>query len=229
MLQRNNCHGSSGYQGPQLSADSIAGVPNVTGASSLAASRKASIKGESGSRSATTRPTLCSSFGSASGIARIPDTLPNTSNMYCGMIEVAIGALVSILTTLVLFPSRAGRAFADNVAQTLPPMFALLASALRTALGGEHDAAFVTSTSAKVRANFAAGDALARQTQLEVAGFLAGRSDPDAVLRTLRRLRHTEIILNGEDAEATVWDWLESLDQPSMTLHDLAQRHVVRV
>jgi uncharacterized membrane protein YccC len=111
------------------------------------------------------------------------------------MIEVAIGAVVSILTTLVLFPSRAGRAFADNVAQTLPPMFALLASALRTALGGEYDAAFVTSTSAKVRANFAAGDALARQTQLEVAGFLAGRSDPDAVLRTLRRLWHTEIML----------------------------------
>jgi uncharacterized membrane protein YccC len=111
------------------------------------------------------------------------------------MIEVAIGAIVSILTTIVLFPSRAGRAFADNVAQTLPPMFALLASALRTALGGEYDAAFVTSTSAKVRANFAAGDALARQTQLEVAGFLAGRSDPDAVLRTLRRLWHTEIML----------------------------------
>jgi uncharacterized membrane protein YccC len=111
------------------------------------------------------------------------------------MIEVAIGAVVSILTTLVLFPSRAGRAFADNMAQTLPLMLALLASALRTALGSEYDAAFVTSTSAKVRANFAAGDALARQTQLEVAGFLAGQSDPDAVLRTLRRLWHTEIML----------------------------------
>ena len=108
------------------------------------------------------------------------------------MIEVTIGAVVSILTTLVLFPSRAGPAFADNVAQTLPPLFGLLASALHTALGGAYDAALVSSASAKVRANFAAGDALARESQLEVAGFLASQSDPDAVLRTLRRLWHTD-------------------------------------
>jgi uncharacterized membrane protein YccC len=111
------------------------------------------------------------------------------------MIEVTIGAVVSILTTLVLFPSRAGRAFADNVAQTLPPLFALLASALHTALGGPYDAALVSAASAKVRAGFAAGDALARESELEVAGFLASQSDPDAVLRTLRRLWHTEIML----------------------------------
>jgi len=111
------------------------------------------------------------------------------------MIEVTIGAVVSILTTLVLFLSRAGPAFADNVAQTLPSLFGLLESALHTALGGAYDAALVSSASAKVRANFAAGDALARESQLEVAGYLASQSDPDAVLRTLRRLWHTEIML----------------------------------
>ena len=46
-----------------------------------------------------------------------------------------------------------------------------------------------------MRAQFAASDALARESQLEVAGYLAGQSDPDAVLRTLRRLWHTEIML----------------------------------
>ena len=81
------------------------------------------------------------------------------------------------------------------MAQTLPPLFGLLASALHTALGGAYDAALVSSASAKVRANFAAGDALARESQLEVAGYLASQSDPDAVLRTLRRLWHTEIML----------------------------------
>ncbi len=111
------------------------------------------------------------------------------------MIEVAIGAVVSILTTLALFPSRAGRAFADNAVQTLPPLFGVLASALRTALGTPYDAALVASASAKVRANFAAGDALAHESQVETAGYLAGQSDPDAVLRTLRRLWHTEIML----------------------------------
>ncbi len=111
------------------------------------------------------------------------------------MIEVLIGTVISILTTLLLFPSHAGRAFADNVGRTLPLLFDLLASALTTALGRPYDQAAVTTTAAKIRAASAAGDALARETRLEVAGLLADNTDPDAVLRTLRRLWHTDIML----------------------------------
>ncbi len=51
----------------------------------FAESRKASIRGDIGSRSATTKPMLCSTFGSANGTALNPDMLPTTSRMYCGM------------------------------------------------------------------------------------------------------------------------------------------------
>jgi uncharacterized membrane protein YgaE (UPF0421/DUF939 family) len=148
---------------------------------------------------------------------------PPISSAGYRMIEVAIGAVVSILTTLVLFPSRAGRAFADNVAQTLPPMFGLLASAVHTALGGSFDAALVTSSSAKVRAQVAASDALARESQLEVAGYLAGQSDPDAVLRTLRRLWHTEIMLLRSVAQPLPAAAVKAMRAHLEVLHDAVE------
>ena len=39
------------------------------------------------------------------------------------MLEVTIGAGISVLTTLMLFPSRAGPAFAEHVERTLPMLF----------------------------------------------------------------------------------------------------------
>jgi asparagine synthase (glutamine-hydrolysing) len=64
---------------------------------------------------------------------------------------------------------------------------------------------------------------LAAKHSSDLRSFTVGFADqPDMSELTLAGetaqhlgLRHTEIILNGEDAEATVWDWLESLDQPS--------------
>jgi hypothetical protein len=46
-----------------------------------------------------------------------------------------------------------------------------------------------------VREAFARGQVLADETQMEVAGYLVEHLDPDAMLRTLRRLWHTEIML----------------------------------
>jgi hypothetical protein len=42
---------------------------------------------------------------------------------------------------------------------------------------------------------------LAKETRLEVAGFLADHPDPDAVLRALRRFWHTDIMLLRAVAE----------------------------
>jgi hypothetical protein len=48
---------------------------------------------------------------------------------------------------------------------------------------------------------FAASDVLAKETRLEVAGFLADHPDRDAVVRALRRLWHTDIMLLRAVAE----------------------------
>jgi len=126
---------------------------------------------------------------------------PPLSSAGYRMLEVTIGAGISVLTTLMLFPSRAGPAFAEHVERTLPMLFDVMAGALASALGKPRDQDAITASGAKIRAAFAAGDVLAKETRLEVAGFLADHPDPDAVLRALRRFWHTDIMLLRAAAE----------------------------
>jgi uncharacterized membrane protein YccC len=120
---------------------------------------------------------------------------PPISSAGYRMAEVLIGTIAAILTSLIVFPSRAGPAFAGKVERTLPDLFALLASALNSARSGQFDEAAVRAKSALIRRDLIDCEALAREAQLEAAGYLADQADPDAVLRTLRRLWHTEIML----------------------------------
>ena len=126
---------------------------------------------------------------------------PPLSSAGYRMLEVTIGAGISVLTTLMLFPSRAGPAFAEHVERTLPMLFDAMAGALASALGKPRDQDSIAAWGAKIRAAFAAGDVLAKETRLEVAGFLADHPDPDAVLRALRRFWHTDIMLLRAVAE----------------------------
>jgi hypothetical protein len=77
----------------------------------------------------------------------------------------------------------------------------MMAEALACALGKPRDEKAIAEAGLKIRAAFAAGDDLAKETRLEVAGFLADHPDPDAVLRALRRLWHTDIMLLRAVAE----------------------------
>ena len=126
---------------------------------------------------------------------------PPLSSAGYRMLEVTIGAGISVLTTLMLFPSRAGPAFAEHVERTLPMLFDAMVGALASALGKPRDQDSIAASGAKIRAAFAAGDVLAKETRLEVAGFLADHPDPDAVLRALRRFWHTDIMLLRAVAE----------------------------
>ncbi|HUJ37497.1 MAG TPA: FUSC family protein [Hyphomicrobium sp.] len=126
---------------------------------------------------------------------------PPLSSAGYRMLEVTIGASISVLTSLMLFPSRAGPAFAEHVERMLPMLFQTMAEALACALGKPRDEKAIAEAGLKIRAAFAAGDVLAKETRLEVAGFLAEHPDPDAVLRALRRLWHTDIMLLRAVAE----------------------------
>lgn len=111
------------------------------------------------------------------------------------MLEVTIGTLVAIATTLLVFPSRAGPAFAEQMRRSLVPLFDMLDKVLAAALGRPLDASATAALAARVRAAFADGESLAKETRMEVAGHLAELPDPEAVLRALRRMWHTEIML----------------------------------
>jgi uncharacterized membrane protein YccC len=111
------------------------------------------------------------------------------------MIEVAIGTLVAILTTLIVFPSRAGPSFAAQVTRTFTPLFEVARDALSAAMGQPLDIEGMGAQGTRIRADFAEGDRLAHETRLEVAGYIGDSPDPEAILRALRRLWHTEIML----------------------------------
>lgn len=145
---------------------------------------------------AAKRPALrIASVTAAIVILGDPSLGPPIASAEKRMIEVAIGTIVAITTTLTVFPSRAGLAFAQHATRTLQPLFQLLDEVLAAALGTPLDANAVGDQAARVRTAFAAGDNLAREARLEVAGYIADSPDPDAELRTLRRLWHTEIML----------------------------------
>jgi len=145
---------------------------------------------------AAKRPSLrIASVTAAIVILGDPSLGPPIASAEKRMIEVAIGTIVAISTTLTVFPSRAGLAFAQHVTHTLQPIFLILDEILAAAIGTPLNSNTVSDQSARVRTAFAAGDNLAKQARLEVAGYIADSPDPDAELRTLRRLWHTEIML----------------------------------
>ncbi len=111
------------------------------------------------------------------------------------MIEVAVGTVVAILTMLIVFPSRAGPSFAAQVTRTFTPLFEVLRDCLSAAMGQPLDIEAMGAQGTRIRAAFAEGDTLAREARLEVAGYIADSPDPEAILRALRRMWHTEIML----------------------------------
>ena len=117
------------------------------------------------------------------------------SSAYYRMIEVMIGAAVASLTSLLVFPSRAGPALAEHVRRTLALNFELLREILTAALTGRYDEQQIGIMGAKIRSAIAMMSGLADETKLELAGHLADHPDPDAAVRAVRRLWHTEVIL----------------------------------
>ncbi|MTD93947.1 hypothetical protein GIW81_06310 [Hyphomicrobium sp. xq] len=124
-----------------------------------------------------------------------PSLGPPISSAENRMIEVAIGTVVAILTTLLIFPSRAGPLFAEHVTRTFTPLFEVARDTLAAALGQPLDIEGMGAQGTRIRAAFAEGDTLAREARVEVANYVADSPDPEAILRALRRTWHTEIML----------------------------------
>jgi uncharacterized membrane protein YccC len=111
------------------------------------------------------------------------------------ILEVVIGTAVAIVVMLVILPARAGPVLANHIAHTLPLYFGMLDDLLGAALSGHYDTEGIARTNARIRTAVATNEALSRQVQTEVAGFLADNPDPEALLTALRRLWHTELMI----------------------------------
>jgi hypothetical protein len=77
----------------------------------------------------------------------------------------------------------------------MPLYFEVLRAALTWALDPGHSQADFSVYGRKIRAALATTNSIAADVKIELAGYLAHYPDPDALVRALRRLWHTEIML----------------------------------
>ncbi len=110
------------------------------------------------------------------------------------VVDIGLGSLVALATALLLFPSRAGTALSRHIAGMLPLIARHLDGSLRAALGEPRDNEALFDLNSRVRRALGAGDALAGEARTELAGRLADHADPEALLRTLRRLWNTAMM-----------------------------------
>ena len=140
-----------------------------------------------------------------------PSLGPPITSAETRMLGIVIGTVVAIATTLIVFPSRAGIAFAEHVKSTLIPLIDLLGGILSAAVGKTDetgvserqpiDAERAAEYGARIRSALATGNKLAGDARLEVSGYIGDSPDPESILRALRRLWHTEIMLLRATAE----------------------------
>ena len=107
------------------------------------------------------------------------------------VIEIGLGAVIAIITSLLVFPSRAGTALAEHVSRMLPLLAEHLDGTIRAAQGKPRSLEELLALNGKVRAALAIGETLATEARRELAGHVAAHADPAAVLRTLRRTWYT--------------------------------------
>jgi len=115
-------------------------------------------------------------------------------------IEVALGGLVGMAVSLLLYPARAhtllGNA-ANRVLQHLAELFSQLIDALLAA----SDASAVLAKQDAVRAALSALETVSDEAARERRNYLTEDTDPEPVARTLRRVRHDVILIGRIAAE----------------------------
>jgi len=114
--------------------------------------------------------------------------------------EIALGSIVGLAVAILVFPARAHGVLVDKAAQTV----ALLAEVLRNTLarfdGSRDDEAF-THLHERIRASLAEAETAGAEAKHERSSHLTADPDPATLLRAIRRLRHTVILVARASTE----------------------------
>jgi uncharacterized membrane protein YccC len=106
--------------------------------------------------------------------------------------EIGLGTVVGVLAALLILPARAGDHLRDTGAELLGQCAALLTLiAGRLAGSGEDPAAL----NQRIRTLLRKGDGQIDEARRERPGAIPDHLDPAPIIRTIRRLWHSEIIL----------------------------------
>ena len=108
------------------------------------------------------------------------------------VLEIGLGGVVGVLAALLVLPARAGDHLRDSAAEALGDCAALL-TLLAGRLGGS--GADPAALNLRLRKTLAKADTLIGEARRERVGTLIGPADPAPIIRSVRRLWHSEIIL----------------------------------
>lgn len=122
------------------------------------------------------------------------------------MLNIALGCLVGLVVALVVLPARAHSDLARQASKLLRLLGEAMQSAL-TNLGRPPDDSTYTALNARIRAALTAAETRGQEATQERSAFLTDAVAPDALLRTLRRLRADQIAV----ARATTKPWPQVL------------------
>ena len=143
-------------------------------------------------------------------------------------INIAVGCLVALLVALVVLPARAHADLRQQTARLLR----LLAEALQIALSGlagRRDEKAYADVNDRIRAALAAVETRAQEAKQERAAYLTDAVAPDALLRTLRRLRNDQVAIGR--AASKLWPAVlqERLAAPLAALGEALEAHLRRL
>jgi uncharacterized membrane protein YccC len=144
------------------------------------------------------------------------------------MLNIAVGCLVGLAVALVVLPARAHADLRQQTAKLLR----LLAEALRIALSGlagARDEAAYGGVNDRIRAALAAVETRAQEAKQERAAFLTDAVAPDALLRTLRRLRNDQIAIGRAAQKLWPAELQERLAEPLAALGQALETHLLHL
>jgi len=124
------------------------------------------------------------------------------------VLNIAIGSVIGLAVALVVLPARAHVGLAQQAGKLLALLAETLELGLAPLTGSGGDPRQQQGLRDKIRLAIAALETRGQEAQQERSAFLTGEADPDALVRTLRRLR-TDLMLLGR---AAARPWPDSLE-----------------
>jgi uncharacterized membrane protein YccC len=114
--------------------------------------------------------------------------------------EIGLGSVIGLAVALFVFPARAHRVLIDKAAQTIFLLAELLRSTLARLYGNRDDDG-LSHLHDRIRACLSEAETAGSETARERFSLLADAPDPASLLRAIRRLRNSVILVGRASAE----------------------------
>jgi uncharacterized membrane protein YccC len=131
--------------------------------------------------------------------------------------EIAVGGIIGVAITLLVFPARARDAVSASAQQTLADMSRVL-TLYAQRLGGEEVEDAIAPIQARLRSRLGKMETQVAEATRETAARLSGASGADAIPRTLWRLRSDVVMIGRASSHRWTGPVAERLGGPAAKL-----------